>query len=45
VTDDINPLDPSKREHKWYAAGIGFVRAVLKGGGHSETVQLKQILG
>lgn len=45
VTDDINPLDPSKREHKWYAAGIGFVHAVLKGGGHSETVQLAQIRG
>ena len=45
VTDDINPLDPSKREHKWYAAGIGFVRAVLHGGGHTETTQLAKISG
>ena len=39
VTFDKNPLDPSKSERKWYAAGIGFVRAVLHGGGHSETTE------
>ena len=36
-TLDKNPLDPSKIEHKWYAAGAGFVKAVLHGGGHVET--------
>jgi hypothetical protein len=36
VTFDKNPLDPSKKEHKYFARGIGFVYAVLKGGGHSE---------
>ncbi|MGB2875492.1 MAG: hypothetical protein WBB76_08465 [Gaiellaceae bacterium] len=40
VTFDKNPLDPSKKERKWYAPGVGFVRAVLKGGGHSETTEL-----
>jgi hypothetical protein len=40
VSLDKNPLDPSKRERKWYAPGVGFVRAVLKGGGHSETTEL-----
>jgi hypothetical protein len=40
VTLDKNPLDPSKIERKWYAPGVGFVRAVLKGGGHSETTEL-----
>ena len=40
VTLDKNPLDPSKIERKWYARGVGFVRAVLKGGGHSETTEL-----
>ncbi len=40
VTLDKNPLDPSKIEHKWYAPGVGVVRAVLRGGGHSETTEL-----
>jgi hypothetical protein len=40
VSLDKNPLDPSKRERKWYAPGVGFVRAILKGGGHSETTEL-----
>jgi hypothetical protein len=40
LTLDRNPLDPSKIERKWYAPGVGFVRAALKGGGHSETTEL-----
>lgn len=40
VAFDKNPLDPSKKERKWYAPGIGFVKAVLKGAGHSETTEL-----
>jgi hypothetical protein len=39
-TLDINPLDPSKIEHKWFAAGVGFVHAILHGGGHSEEIKL-----
>ncbi|MGH2965610.1 MAG: hypothetical protein ACRDMH_09555 [Solirubrobacterales bacterium] len=27
ATDDINPLDPSKHETKWFAKGIGFIEA------------------
>jgi hypothetical protein len=38
ITFDKNPLDPSKKERKWYAAGIGFVHAELHGGGHTETI-------
>lgn len=40
ITFDKNPLDPSKKERKWYAPGVGFVRAALHGGGHTETVEL-----
>jgi len=40
VTFDLNPLDPSKKERKWYAPGVGFVQAILHGGGHSETTKL-----
>jgi hypothetical protein len=39
VTFDKNPLDPSKKERKWFAPGVGFIRAVLKGGGHFETTE------
>jgi hypothetical protein len=40
VTFDKNPLDPSKKERKWYAPGVGFVQAILHGGGHTETTKL-----
>jgi hypothetical protein len=40
VTFDKNPLDPSKKEYKYYARGIGFVHAVLHGGGHVEVTGL-----
>jgi hypothetical protein len=40
VTFDKNPLDPSKKERKFYAPGVGFVRAILHGGGHAETTEL-----
>jgi hypothetical protein len=36
ITHDINPLDPTKIEHKWFAPGVGFVHAVLHQGGHVE---------
>jgi hypothetical protein len=40
ITFDKNPLDPSKKERKWYAPGVGFVHAELHGGGHIEVVSL-----
>jgi hypothetical protein len=40
ITFDKNPLDPSKKERKWYVAGVGFVHAVLHGGGHTEVTSL-----
>ena len=40
MTFDKNPLDPSKMERKWYVADVGFVRAELHGGGHTETTEL-----
>jgi hypothetical protein len=40
VTLDKNPLDPTKRERKWYVPGVGFVQAILRGGGHTETTKL-----
>jgi hypothetical protein len=40
ITHDINPLDPTKLEHKWYAPGVGFVHAVLHQGGHTEITGL-----
>jgi hypothetical protein len=40
ITHDINPLDPTKLEHKWYAPGVGFVHAVLHQGGHTEISSL-----
>jgi hypothetical protein len=45
MTDERNPLDPSFREHKWYAAGIGFVHSVRSGGGHTETTNLAKVTG
>jgi hypothetical protein len=44
-TLDTDPLDPAKLEHKWYAAGVGFVHAVRKSGGHSEQVNLVRMTG
>jgi hypothetical protein len=39
VTFDKNPLDPSKKEKKWYVPGVGYVQAILHGGGHTETTK------
>ena len=39
VTFDKNPLDPSKKERKWYAPHAGFVKAELSGGGHVEVTR------
>jgi hypothetical protein len=40
VTFDKNPLDPSKKERKYFARGIGFVYADLHGAGHHEVTRL-----
>ncbi len=40
VTRDINPLDPTKHERKWFAPGVGFVHADLHQGGHHEVSSL-----
>jgi len=40
VTRDINPLDPTKHEKKWFAPGVGFVHADLHQGGHHEISSL-----
>ncbi len=40
VTQDINPLDPTKHERKWFAPGVGFVHADLHQGGHHEVSSL-----
>jgi hypothetical protein len=40
ITHDINPLDPTKLEHKWYAPGVGFVHAVLHQNSHVEISSL-----
>lgn len=40
VTFDENPLDPSKKERKYFARGIGFVYGILRGAGHTEITRL-----
>jgi hypothetical protein len=36
-THDVNPLDPSLVEYKWFAPGIGTLKTIRSGGGHTET--------
>jgi hypothetical protein len=40
ATNDINPLDPSKHETKWFAKGIGFIEAHLTSNQHHEVSKL-----
>jgi hypothetical protein len=40
ITKDINPLDPSFHERKWFAQGIGLIKSTKVGGGHTESAQL-----
>jgi hypothetical protein len=37
MTSDINPLDPSFHERKWFARGLGLVKSWKVGAGHTET--------
>jgi hypothetical protein len=43
-TYDTDPLNPSKREHKYYAPGVGLVRAVGIVDGEKEIQQLSSVL-
>jgi len=43
-TYDTDPLNPSKREHKYYAPGVGLVQAVGVVDGEKEVQQLSSIL-
>ena len=40
VTKDIDPLNPDKVEHKWYAKGIGPVHVHRIGSSHQEDIKL-----
>ena len=37
---DVNPLDPSLKEYKWFAPGIGTLKTIRSGGGHTETAAI-----
>jgi hypothetical protein len=39
-TYDIDPLNPDKKEHKWYAPGVGPVRVIRFGSAHQEEIKL-----
>jgi hypothetical protein len=39
-TKDIDPLNPDKVEHKWYAKGVGMVHVIRIGSAHHEEVKL-----
>jgi hypothetical protein len=43
-TEDTNPLEPSKLEHKWFAPGVGFVASDMVRGGaeHIQLVRFEQ---
>ena len=40
VTRDINPLDPSKIENKWFAKGVGSIRVLRIRSAHHEETRL-----
>jgi hypothetical protein len=44
VTKDTDPLNPSKLEHKYYAPGAGMVKSTGVVNGHTEILQLVQVL-
>ena len=44
ITEDLDLLDPTKREHKSYAPGVGFVGSSGMVNGHHEEVKLTKIL-
>jgi hypothetical protein len=40
LTKDIDPLNPDKVEHKWYAPGVGPVHVLRIGSAHHEEIEL-----
>jgi hypothetical protein len=44
-TRDIDPLNPDKKELKWYARGIGTVHVIRTGSAHSEEIKLVRSSG
>ena len=40
LTRDIDPLNPDKVEHKWYAKGVGPVHVIRIGSAHHEEIKL-----
>ncbi|MCW2998029.1 MAG: hypothetical protein JWN65_1578 [Solirubrobacterales bacterium] len=44
-TYDIDPLNPDKKEHKWYAPGVGPVHVVRIGSAHHEEIKLLSVHG
>ena len=40
LTRDIDPLNPDKVEHKWYAAGVGPIHVLRIGSAHHEQTKL-----
>jgi hypothetical protein len=42
-TKDTDPLNPDKIEHKWYAPGIGLVKADRRWTGHHEKITLTKV--
>ena len=44
-TRDINPLDPSKIENKWFAKGVGSIRVLRIRSSHQEQTKLVRKMG
>ena len=40
LTKDIDPLNPDKVEHKWYAPGVGPIQVIRIGSAHHEQIKL-----
>jgi len=40
LTKDIDPLNPDKIEHKWYAPGVGPIHVLRIGSAHHEEIKL-----
>lgn len=45
LTEDIDPLNPDKLEHKWYAPGVGMVHVTRKGTSVTEEYSLVKRTG
>ena len=45
ITHDTDPLNPDKKENKWYGPGVGLIRADRIGSQHHETIELASVTG